>query len=149
MIAWQFWLIIAGVCLVLEILTVGFLIFWFALAALIVSFLSIFIHSVIAQTAIFIVLSAILIFFTRPLAKKVNKSDNTATNANRLIGKTAIVKKKIQNHNNGQVKVDGELWTATLSEDCKDSIEEGSTVEIISIDGVKLVVKPSKSTSKV
>ncbi len=149
MLAWQFWLIIAGVCLVLEIATVGFLIFWFAVAALIVSLLSLFIHNPIAQMAIFIVLSSILIFFTRPLAKKVNKSDNTVTNSNRLVGKTAVVKKKIQNHNNGQVKIDGELWTATLSDDCKDSIDEGSTVEVISIDGVKLVVKPVKNTSKV
>lgn len=87
MLAWQIWLIIAGFCFIIEIITVGFLIFWFGIAALAVALISLFVSNMIAQTAIFIILSAILILFTRSFAKKVSKSDNIVTNSNRLIGK--------------------------------------------------------------
>lgn len=144
MLSWQIWLIVAGVCFIIEIITVGFLIFWLALAALIVAGLSLFIHSLIAQTAIFIVLSSILIFFTRSFSKKITKSDNSITNSNRLIGKTAIVKKEISATSTGQVRVDEETWTAVLDSDYTLTIPEGSTVKINSISGVKLVVEPIK-----
>lgn len=142
MVSWQIWLIIAGFCFVIEIITVGFLVFWFAVAALIVCVLSLFIDSIIVQTALFIILSALLILLTRPFAKKINKKDTAITNAKRIIGKTAIVKKEISTHQGGQVKVTGELWTAVLPDDIKDNVPEGSTVIINSIDGVKLVVTP-------
>ena len=58
MISWQFWLIVAGICFIIEIITVGFLIFWLAIAALVVALLSLFIHNFIAQSAIFICLSS-------------------------------------------------------------------------------------------
>ena len=147
MLSWQLWLIVAGVCFIIEIITVGFLIFWLAIAALVVALLSLFINNFIAQTAIFIVLSTILILFTRPLANRLNKSDNAITNTNRLIGKTAVVKKAISSHNSGQVKVNGELWTATLVDNVNDTISEGSTVKIIGISGVKVVVEPIRIVS--
>lgn len=147
MLSWQIWLIIAGVCFVIEIITVGFLVFWFAIAALIVAALSLFINNLIAQTAIFIVLSSLLILFTRSFSKKITKSDNTITNSNRLIGKTAIVKKAISSDNMGQVKIEGELWSAVLDSDYSLTIPEGSTVKINAISGVKLIVEPIKIVS--
>lgn len=147
MLYWQIWLIIAGVCFIIEILTVGFFIFWFAIAALIVAALSLVVPSLVAQTAIFIVLSSILIFFTRSFSKKITRSDNVITNSNRLIGKTAIVKKEISSQHNGQVKVEGELWSAVLDQDYSLTIPEGSSVKINAISGVKLVVEPIKIVS--
>lgn len=148
MAMWQIWLIIAGLCLILEIATVGFLAFWFAVAALITCLISLVVDSIIAQTAIFVILSALLIFLTRPLAKKIAKKDTTITNVNSIIGKKAIVKKEITNIENGQVKINGDVWTAVLDSEYHDNIPEGSTVEILNIDGVKVVVKPLKIVSK-
>lgn len=144
MVAWQIWLIIAGFSFILEIATVGFLVFWFGVAALIVCILSLFIPSLVAQFAIFIILSALLICLTRRFAEKITKKDIIVTNSNSIIGKKAIVKKDISSTSNGQIKVNGDIWTAVLSEDFTDSIPEGSTVEIEKIDGVKAVVKPLK-----
>lgn len=144
MIAWQIWLIISGFFFILEILTVGFLVFWFGVSALITCLLSLFITNIIAQTAIFVVLSAILVFLTRPLAEKLSKKDNTKTNINTIIGKEAIVKKAISKNENGQIKLDGDIWTAVLDNDYSDCIPEGSIVEILKIDGVKVIVKPIK-----
>lgn len=149
MVAWQIWLIVAGVCLILEIATVGFLIFWFAVAALITCLLSLVIDNIIIQTAIFVVLSGLLILLTRPLADKIAKKDTVITNSNRIIGKEAIVKKEISSRESGQIKINGDTWTAILDESCSTTIPEGSTVEIIKIDGVKAVVKPLKVVSNV
>ena len=58
---WQTWLIIAGVCLIIEIMTVGFLIFWLAIGALIAMIVSFFIDNIIIQTTVFVISSAILV----------------------------------------------------------------------------------------
>lgn len=94
MVAWQIWLIVAGFSFILEIATVGFLVFWFGVAALIVCILSLFIPSLVAQFAIFIILSALLICLTRRFAEKITKKDIIVTNSNSIIGKKAIVKKR-------------------------------------------------------
>lgn len=149
MLAWQIWLIIAGFCLILEIATVGFLLFWFAVAALITCVLSLFISNVIVQTAIFVLLSAVLVFLTRPLANKLNKKDNTITNANSVIGKEAVVTKEISSGigSIGQVKIGGDVWSAICIQN-NDSIPAGTKVSIIKIDGVKLIVEPIDVASK-
>ena len=143
MLAWQIWLIIAGVCLIIEIATIGFLLFWFAVAALITCILSLFIHNVIIQTAIFIIISVILIFLTKPLTDKITKKDQTVTNSNSIIGKEAIVTKEINTKANviGQIKIGGDTWSATTC-NFSNVIPVGSTVKILQIDGVKLIVEP-------
>ena len=140
MLPWQIWLIISGVCFIAEIATVGFLIFWFGVAALITCLLSLFISNVIAQTVIFVILSVILICLTRPFAEKMNKNDNIVTNSNAIIGKEGVVTKDITPNDVCQVKVSGDIWTATST--YTDIIPKGSTIKVLSIDGVKLVVEP-------
>ena len=54
---WQIWLIIAGVCLIAEIITVGFLIFWLAIGALLAMVVSFFTDNIIIQTAVFVISS--------------------------------------------------------------------------------------------
>lgn len=67
---WQVWLIIAGLFFVGEIATVGFLIFWFGIGALIAMIVSFFTSNIIIQTTIFVISSTILIFATKPFVKK-------------------------------------------------------------------------------
>ena len=111
---WQIWLIIAGICLVIEIMTVGFLIFWFSIGALITMVVSIFIDNIIIQTAVFIISSTILIFATKPFVKKfANNNNSIKTNVYSSIGKNGIVIQDINSTNNiGQIKVGGETWSA-------------------------------------
>ena len=54
---WQIWLIISGVCLIIEIMTVGFLIFWLAIGALFAMIVSFFTNSLLIQTAVFVISS--------------------------------------------------------------------------------------------
>ena len=131
---WPFWLIIAGLCLVIEIYTVGFFIFWFgigALFALLVSFLT---NNLFIQLGVFLVSSSLLVISTKPLMKKFTKNEKTVpTNFFSLSGK-----QKIDSDNStGQVKVKGELWSAISDKD----IEKDAKVKILGVDGVKLKVE--------
>lgn len=93
---WQIWLIIAGICLIIEIMTVGFLIFWFAIGAFLAMVTSLFTSNLIIQTSVFIITSTILIFATKPLVQKFVKNKNEIkTNVYSTVGKTGIVTKEI------------------------------------------------------
>ena len=134
---WHIWLIIAGVCLIIEVITVGFLIFWLAIGALFAM-----VVSLIIQTSVFVISSALLIFVTKPFVKKfVNNRNTIKTNVYSSVGKKGIVTKDINSiDSTGQIKVDGELWSATGFENM--NIKQGTEVEIKEIKGVKAIVAP-------
>ncbi len=139
---WQFWLIASGIFFIVEIITIGFLIFWLAIGALITMIVSFFTDNLIIQTAVFVISSTILIFATKPFVSKFAKSENpTKTNVDALDGKTGIVTKKIDSINGtGQVKIDGETWSAIGENEI--NIEEGTQIIVKDIKGVKAVVAP-------
>ena len=138
---WQVWLIIAGLFFIGEIATVGFLIFWFGIGALLAMIVSFFVSNVIIQTAVFIISSTILIFATKPFVKKFVDVKKTNTNAFSIIGKKALVIKEINPiHSTGQIKINGEVWSAESEN--SEIIQEGLEVEILQIKGVKAIVKP-------
>ena len=137
---WQFWLIVAGICLVIEIATVGFLVFWFGIGALFAMITSFFTDNLIIQTVVFILSSTVLLFFTRPFVNKFSPKEKVKTNALSIIGKKGIVTQTINPiTGEGQVKIGSEVWSAKSSEDAK--IEKGLEVEVLDIDGVKAVVR--------
>lgn len=141
---WHYWLLAAGIFFVAEIFTAGFLVFWLGIAALITMVVSFFVSNLMIQTIVFIIASVILILATKPFVKKFMDVKPTKTNAFSIIGKKAIVIKGIDSINNGgQIKVDGQTWSAVGTNDI--DIKEGTEVEILCIDGVKAVVKPTSS----
>ncbi len=137
---WYIWLIAAGIFFIVEIATIGFLIFWLGIGALLAMIASFFTDSLLIQTAIFVVSSSLLIPLTKPLVNKYfYDGKSVLTNAYGLIGKTGVVIVDINTiEATGQVKVEGEVWSAKSD----SNIEKGTEVEILKIDGVKLVVKP-------
>ena len=138
---WQFWLILSGIFFIIEIATVGFLVFWFAIGALFAMVVSLFTSNIAIQTTVFVVSSTILLFFTRKFVNKVTKRENEIqTNAYSIIGKRGIVIKDIDPiEGKGQIKVGTEIWSAKSVDDRK--IEAGIEVEILEIDGVKAIVR--------
>ena len=138
---WQIWIILAGVFFVIEMITVGFLVFWFGIGALIAMIVSLFTSNIAIQTAVFVMSSTILLFFTRPFVNKFSKKDDEIkTNAYSIIGKRGIVIKEINPvSGEGQIKIGSEVWSAKSKEDKK--IEQGLEVEVLEIDGVKAIVK--------
>ena len=137
---WQFWLIIAGLFFVGEIFTLVFLIFWFGIGALFAMIVSFFTTNIIIQTTVFLITSTIFILATKPLVKKFVDVKKTNTNVFSIIGKKALVIKDIDPiHSSGQIKLNGEVWSAETEND--EIIKEGSEVEVLKINGVKAIVK--------
>lgn len=147
---WHIWLIIAGVCFIIEMITVGFLVFWFGIGALLTMIVSlIFPDNLILQATVFVISSTLLIFLTKPLVNKLQKSDKkVATNAYSVIGKKGVVTQDINEaHGVGQIKVAGEVWSAKTTDG--STIEKGTQIEVIKIDGVKAVVEPTSVATNI
>ena len=140
MAMWKIWVIAAGLFLILESITTGFLVFWFAVGSVIAMIVSFFTENIIIQTATFVISSTILIFATRKLVNYFLKNDRT-NYVNSLVGKIGRVTVAINPiEGQGQVKINGETWSAVS--ESNENIETGTEVIITNITGVKAVVKP-------
>ena len=139
---WTVWLIFAGVCFILEIATEGFLLCWLGVGGLCAMGLSFVMpDALIAQVILMAIVSIILIACTRKLTKKVYSKDEKPMNVYTILGKKAIVSQAIDNiKGQGQIKIDGDIWSAR-NEEGDEQIAEGDTVEVVRIDGVKAMVK--------
>lgn len=141
MSAWAIWLILSGIFLLTEIFTVSFLMFWPGIGALLAFLTSLMTPNIGIQIGVFAISSILLILFTKPLTKKLFKTKDTSMNNSALIGKKGTVIKAINNNTSkGQVKVNGELWSAIIS-DKEKPLKIGDTIIVEEIEGVKLKVK--------
>lgn len=137
---WKLWIISAGLFLILESITTGFLVFWFSIGSLFALVTSFITDSIVAQATVFIISSTILIFTTRKFTDKFQKDDKPVS-TNSIIGKEGKVTITIDPLNNkGQIKVGGETWSALSENDTV--ISEGTKILVQSIQGVKAVVTP-------
>lgn len=145
MINWMLvWLLVFVMLVAVEIITMGLTTIWFAGGALIATVAAAVGGPLWLQIVLFVVVSAVLLFFTRPIAVKYFNKDRVRTNVESLIGKQAIVISEIDNlYGSGQVTVGGQEWSARSSiQNVK--IPVGVVVIILAIDGVKLIVEERK-----
>lgn len=139
-----FWLVVIVVMAVIEIITLGLTTIWFAGGALAAFLASLLGASVLVQSILFIVVSVVLLAFTRPWAVEYFNKDRARTNADSLIGETGIVLQEIDNLKaQGMVSVRGQEWTARAADNTVISKE--TQVEIVEISGVKLLVKEKET----
>lgn len=134
------WLAILIIMVVIEIITLGLTTIWFAGGAFIAFFASLAGAGLPVQIVLFFVISLVLLLGTRPFAVKYFNKDRTRTNAESLIGASAVVLEDIDNLQAvGRVQVNGQEWSARSSSGF--GIQKGKTVLVEEIRGVKLVVK--------
>lgn len=139
-----FWLIVLVVLVVIELLTMGLTTIWFAGGALAATIAALFHAPVAVQVILFLVVSGVLIFSTRPLAVKYFNKDRVRTNAESLVGRQAIVISEIDNLQGiGQVNVGGMEWSARTRID-GIRLPVGTVTTILGINGVKLIVEERK-----
>lgn len=119
--------------------TLGLTSIWFAVGALTALIATAMGFGPITQVIVFIIVAVVLLVYTRPIAKKVLKVGHNKTNVDALIGMKGFVTKSIMPHENGLVKVNGQIWTAKCMDNEMIDIDEN--VEILAIEGVKLIVK--------
>ena len=132
-----FWLALFVILLIIEIITVGLTTIWFAGGSMAAVG-----GPVWLQVILFLVVSFVLLFFTRPWAVKYLNPHKTRTNYEDAIGKTVRVTMKIDNiEETGTAVLNGQEWTARSNDDAV-TIEADTTAEVVAITGVKLIVKP-------
>ncbi|MCR5705349.1 MAG: NfeD family protein [Acholeplasmatales bacterium] len=135
------WLGIAIVALVVELNTTDLSSIWATVGGAITAIVAIWCHIIWVQIIVFLVISILGIVLIRPYVKRYVKRNEIETNVDSLIGKKAICVDDIAPDNVGACKIDGKVWSA-IAKDDTITINVGQKVEILSIDGVKLIVKP-------
>lgn len=140
------WVALLVLFVVIEAATAQLVTIWFAVGSLASLITSFFTDSIAIQIAAFAVVSLIALAVTRPIAKKIADTKAQATNADMYIGKEGVVSEEINNlEATGLVKVKGSVWTAR-TEDDKTVIPVGAHIEVLRIEGVKLIVKFKEET---
>ena len=138
------WLIIFVACIALEIVSMGLTSVWFAGGAVIAAVCSALGAPIWLQCVLFLAVSFVLLFFTRPVAVKYFNKDRVRTNAESLVGRQAIVISEIDNLQGiGQVNVGGMEWSARTRID-GIRLPVGTVTTILGINGVKLIVEERK-----
>ena len=135
------WLLLMVAFLVAETLTVGLVSIWFAGGALVAVILSLLEISPLTQVIVFFVVSIGLLLSTRKIFVEKLNTGKENTNVDALIGDTGQVIMAINPMEVGQVKVNGQVWSA-IADDQLLTLEEGTYVTIKAIEGVKLIVIP-------
>lgn len=138
------WLIVLAIFILIEIFTLGLTTIWFAGGSLIAFFISLGIDNFVIELAVCLIISFLLLYFTRPVAIAHFNGKRSKTNYESIIGGEARVIEKIDNFNNsGQVVIAGQEWTARSLHD-SIIIDVGKKVIVKNITGVKVIVECEK-----
>ena len=136
---WFFWVVVAVVMAVVEVMSLGLITMWFvvgALAALVASLLG---ADLFVQCAVFLVVSIVLLVALRPAVLKYRKKG--ASTEPTLVGQRAVVEERIDNDRMvGRVRTSDNMTWAARSADGAP-IEEGASVAIVAQESIKLVVE--------
>lgn len=114
---WGIWLIVCGVLLVAEMLTLTFYLLWIgvgAAAAALVAAIApgAFVLQVLAGCFV----AVLLTLFTKPLTRRLRASRGYRDAIDDLIGRRGIVLEEIDEGKNGIVKIGNETWSAQSNE---------------------------------
>ncbi|WP_018600189.1 NfeD family protein [Mycobacterium sp. 155] len=137
---WLIWLIVALGLAGVEALTGDMFLLMLAGGALAATATSALVDwPVWADGAVFLVVSVLLLVLVRPaLRRRLLSGHGLPDPVKALEGQSALVLDRVARHE-GQVKLDGEVWTARpLNDD--DVFEPGDHVTVIRIDGATAVV---------
>jgi len=138
--AWIVWLVLFVGALVLESLSMQLFSVWFAAGALVSLVASLLHAQVWLQIVLFLAVTVGSLIATRPLVRRLQTKKMEPTNADRFVGKPALVLEDIDNvKGTGLIKVSGQEWTARTVDG--GPIPAGEAVETVSIQGAKMLVR--------
>ncbi len=133
------WTGIIVTCLILEFFSSELICIWFSTAGVVSLILAICKVPLWIQIVAFVVLSILLIFSLRKLCKKLLRGKDEKTNSDGLIGKKYKLISAITEDSKGTVKINGVIWSCEGFEGF--CAKEGEIVQIVDINGNKLIVK--------
>jgi membrane protein implicated in regulation of membrane protease activity len=145
---WQwFWVILSAFLIVGEIFTAGFFILPFGIGAAAAAAVAWFGGGLAWQWGVFLVASVALLLPLKRFADSVSPKNGIGVAADRVIGKVGTVLEPVQPHGvTGRVRIGSEEWRATA--EGEEPILEGTQVEVLTIDGTHVVVRPRGAARK-
>ncbi len=137
---WLIWIIIGLLFLILEMMTPEFIVGSFAIGSFMAAVASIFSPLLSVQLLVFALVTLVFLWKIRPFFLRYMDNQQAKTNIDLLIGAKAKVIQAIgPEDERGRVKVGGEDWMAISS--TGNYIEDGSRVEVVKVEGSKLIVR--------
>ena len=138
------WLILLVAFIVAEAATATLVSIWFCAGAAAALLLSAFVPNVLAQTAVFLVVSLVCLVLMRPLVRKKDAKAAVPTNADRTVGQTAEVIAAVEPARPGRARLSGVDWAAR----CDVPLAEGQLAEVVAVEGTTLVLRPAEHTTR-
>lgn len=133
------WLGVLIICCIIEALTMGLTTIWAAIAALPMIFIARTGLPFRWQLLIFVIITLVLIVFTRPFVVKKLKLGKSKTNVNTMVGEEVLITKAITKFEKGEAKAkNGVIWSVKTSDGSE--IKKNETAKVISVEGNTLCV---------
>lgn len=135
------WLGVTVFAIIAEIATVGLVSVWFVGGGLIATLMSL-IPGIdwYWQLTAFIVASALLLIFFRPIVKNIlNKNSEGKTNLENIIGQKVKMLTPTDFDTLGSVKINDVVWSVKAVDDTPLAVDD--IVQVVEISGNKLIVK--------
>lgn len=134
------WLAVVIVAIIVEVETVQMVSVWFAASGLITMILAAFNCSIEIQLIVFVALSVVLFFISRPIVKKINKEKSDNSTIESMIGEEVVVIKEIKVGEIGEIKAKYERYSAIAPSE-KSDIPVDTKCIIKEIRGNKVIVE--------
>lgn len=141
--AWVFWLIVAGLLAITEVMTLTFVLGMLAAGAAGAALVAALDAPLAAQLIVFAAVSALLLGLVLPAARRHRRMPPSMRSGTaRLIGTRAMALSDINTADGGRVRIGGETWSARPYEEAL-VIPAGEWVDVLAIDGATAVVHPT------
>jgi len=140
------WLGVVAASLIVEFITLEFVSLWLAVGGLVALILAACGVGYEIQIIVMVAVSIACILGLRKITLKILNRNKDKTNSDLIIGVKTKLLEDITADNMGSVKINGIVWSCKTEND--QNISSGDYVEIIKIDGNKLIVKKTETEVK-
>ncbi len=135
------WIAVIILAIIIELLTDQLVSIWFVPAAIVATILEFCSVDIVWQILIFLIISIAGIIIGKVFFAKYMPGGDSKTNIDAIIGEKCVVTEKIDTFAGcGQAKIKGQVWSARGVDD-EDVFEVGEVVNVVAIEGVKLICK--------
>jgi membrane protein implicated in regulation of membrane protease activity len=139
---WVIWVIIAVALLIVEATTTAFVAVYFGIAAIVAAIVGLVGGPLVLQIAAFAIAAVAGLWLTRPaLQRAATSGPQLRTGVEAMRGRKGVVTKAIAELEPGQVRVDGDIWSARSFFD-GEQLAVGTRIEVVEIKGVTALVLP-------
>ncbi len=140
---WATWLALAGVLVVVELLSLELVLLMLALGAVVGGVAALLGLPFAAQVLLAVAAAGGALAFARPsMVRRLRQGPELTHGHQRLIGQQGLVLREVSARTPGLVDLSGDHWTCVPYDDT-EVIQQGSTVEVWEIRGATAVVQPA------